>query len=141
MRTRTSAFEARHLPPGRGEIRDVKYNDQVDTRLGREERNLSEVGEPHEVAVGVDEEGGGEVTGADEQQGGIHPEDCCVRELKLSNKNAHILYRKRIGTWNMEMRKEARTGSPFLILSTMWWKWATPKKRGLTIIAWGEAIL
>ena len=95
MRTRTSAFEARHLPPGRGEIRDVKYNDQVDTRLGREERNLSEVGEPHEVAVGVDEEGGGEVTGADEQQGGIHPEDCCVRELKMSNKCAQlrILYR------------------------------------------------
>ena len=94
--------------------------------------NLREVGEPHEVAVGMDEEGGGKVTGADKQQGGVHPEDCCVRELKLFNK---YLIQKKIGTWNMEMRKEARTGSPFLILSTMWWKWATPKKSGLTIIA------
>ena len=44
-------------------------------------------------------------------------------------------------TWNMEMRKEVRTGSPFLILSTMWWKWATPKNRGLTIIAWKQMSL
>ena len=44
--------------------------------------NLREVGEPHEVAVGVDQEGGGEVTGSDKQQGGVHPEDCCVRELE-----------------------------------------------------------
>ena len=82
------------MPPGRGEIRDVKYSDQVDAKLGREENNLSEVGEPHEVAVGVDEEGGGKVTGADEQQGGVHPEDCGVRELKLSNKYAHLIQKK-----------------------------------------------
>ena len=116
MRTRTSAFEARHLPPGRGEIRDVKYNDQVDTRLGREERNLSEVGEPHEVAVGVDEEGGGEVTGADEQQGGIHPEDCCVRELKLSNKNAHIIQKQ---NRNLEHGDEKRSEDRFSLLDPL----------------------
>ena len=60
--------------------------------------NLREVGEPHEVAVGVDKEGGGEVTGADEQQGGIHPEDCCVRELKMSNQYAQLRTLYRIGS-------------------------------------------
>ena len=114
MRTRRCAFEARHLPPGRGEIRDVKYSDQVDTRLGREENNLSEVGEPHEVAVGVDQEGGGEVTGADKQQGGIHPEDCCVRELKLSNKYAHIIQNQ-----NLEHGDEKRGEDRFSLLDPL----------------------
>ena len=78
--------------------------------------NLREVGEPHEVAVGVDEEGGGEVTGADKQQGGIHPEDCCVRELKLSNKNAHIIQKQ---NRNLEHGDEKRGEDRFSLLDPL----------------------
>ena len=44
--------------------------------------HLHKVGEPHKVAVGVDDERGGEVTGLDEQEGRVHPEDGRVGKLK-----------------------------------------------------------
>ena len=115
MRTRMCAFEARHLPPGGREIRDVRDGDQVDT-LQRKNNNLCEVGEPHEVAVGVDQEGGGKVTGADKQQGGIHPEDCCVRELRLSNKYAHIIQKEDL---DLEHGDEKRGEDRFSLLDPL----------------------
>ena len=46
--------------------------------------HLHKVGEPHEVAVGVDDEGGGEVAGLDEQEGRVHPEHGRVGKLELN---------------------------------------------------------
>ena len=94
---------------------------------------LHKVWEPHEVAVGVDDEWGGEVSGLDEQKGRVHPEDCRVGELEISVINGYSLdFRlrwKRLGTfvegkdtWNIETRNEVITSWPFLILSTIWWK-------------------
>ena len=45
--------------------------------------HLHEVGEAHKVAVGVDDEGGGEVASLDEQEGRVHPEDGRVGKLEL----------------------------------------------------------
>ena len=44
--------------------------------------HLHKVGESHKVTVGVDDEGGGEVTRLDEQEGRVHPEDGRVGKLK-----------------------------------------------------------
>jgi hypothetical protein len=40
----------------------------------------------------------------------------------------------------MEMTKALKTLSPFLMRSTMWWKCATPKKRGLMMTAWDRGL-
>ena len=44
--------------------------------------HLHKVRESHKVAVSVDDEGGGEVAGLDEEEGRVHPEYGGVGELE-----------------------------------------------------------
>ena len=44
--------------------------------------NLHKVRKAHEVAVGMNNEGGSEVTRLDEEEGGVHAEDGGVGELE-----------------------------------------------------------
>ena len=46
--------------------------------------HLHKVRKTHKVAVGVDDERGGEVAGLDEQEGRVHPEDGRVGKLELN---------------------------------------------------------
>ena len=67
--------------------------------------HLHEVRKPHEVAIGMNNKWGSEVSRSDEEESWVHPEDCCVGKLKHRDQEGseNVL----AWTWGWSVRGES----------------------------------